>query len=67
MLMAGANAVGVGSAVYYRGPGAIAAIRQEMQEWLAAHGATVAGIRGSAQRERIYTVAPTGAPVPAVH
>jgi dihydroorotate dehydrogenase len=30
MLMAGATAVGVGSAVYYRGPAAITAIRDEL-------------------------------------
>ncbi len=34
MLMAGATAVGVGSAVYYRGADAIRTIRDEMQQWL---------------------------------
>ncbi len=38
MLMAGATAVGVGSAIYYRGPDAIAEIRTELAGWLATHG-----------------------------
>jgi len=68
MLMAGATAVGVGSAIYYRGPEAIVEIRTELAGWLAAHGiADVAEIRNRAHHERIYPVAPTGAPVPSAH
>ena len=68
MLMAGATAVGVGSAVYYRGADAITAIRREMAEWLDGHGiADVNQVRGAAQREPLYPVTPTGAPVPAAH
>jgi dihydroorotate dehydrogenase (NAD+) catalytic subunit len=65
MLMAGATAVGIGSALYYRGPEAIALIRQELEQWLdAPPGASLDSIRGQAHRERIYTTAPSGAPIP---
>jgi dihydroorotate dehydrogenase (NAD+) catalytic subunit len=67
MLMAGAALVGVGSAVYYRGPQAIAEIRQEMVAWLEAHAATLDEVRGLAHREPVYETAPTGAPVPLAH
>lgn len=51
MIMAGATAVGVGSAVAYRGLGAFQAIRAEMEGWLAAHGyRCLAEIRGLAHR-----------------
>jgi dihydroorotate dehydrogenase (NAD+) catalytic subunit len=49
--MAGATAVGVGSAVAYRGLGAFRAIRQEMEAWMRAHGVRcLAEIRGRAHR-----------------
>ena len=68
MLMAGATAVGVGSAIYYRGPDAIAQIRAELDGWLDAHGIDDVGeIRNQVHRERIYPVAPTGAPIPSAH
>ncbi|MEK6979550.1 MAG: dihydroorotate dehydrogenase [Candidatus Micrarchaeota archaeon] len=37
MLMAGASAVGVGTATYYRGAKAFSLISKEMEEWLSAH------------------------------
>jgi dihydroorotate dehydrogenase (NAD+) catalytic subunit len=68
MLMAGATAVGVGSAVYYRGADVFSALLHELQDWLTQHRVTdVNTIRSSAHRERIYAVAPTGAPVPMAH
>jgi dihydroorotate dehydrogenase (NAD+) catalytic subunit len=67
MLMAGATAVGVGSAVYYRGADAIRTIRGEMQRWLDGHGCSVEDVRGAVHRERIYAAAPGGAPVPIAH
>jgi dihydroorotate dehydrogenase (NAD+) catalytic subunit len=68
MLMAGATAVGVGSAVYYRGPDAITAIRDELAAWLDAHDiAHVSEIVNRAHREPVYLTAPTGAPVPVAH
>jgi dihydroorotate dehydrogenase (NAD+) catalytic subunit len=67
MVMAGATAVGVGSAVYYRGAEAITLIRREMEEWLDAHGASLEEIRGLAHREPLYDLTPTGAPVPSAH
>jgi dihydroorotate dehydrogenase (NAD+) catalytic subunit len=68
MLMAGATAVGVGSAIYYRGPSAISLIRAELAAWLDAHHiARVEEIQNCAHRERIYSVAPTGAPIPLAH
>ena len=68
MLMAGATAVGVGSAIYYRGPAAITAIRDELAAWLDAHGiAHVSEIVNRAHHEPLYPTAPTGAPVPVAH
>ncbi|MCL4832172.1 MAG: dihydroorotate dehydrogenase [Caldilineaceae bacterium] len=68
MLMAGATAVGVGSAVYYRGPETFTLIRDEMAAWMEARGvATLDEIRGLAHREPLYTSAPSGAPIPQAH
>ncbi|MBW7883191.1 MAG: dihydroorotate dehydrogenase [Caldilineaceae bacterium] len=68
MLMAGATAVGVGSAVYYRGAGAIRAIRDEMEAWLAAHHFDdVNKVQNLAHCEPVYAATPTGAPVPGAH
>ena len=67
MLMAGATTVGVGSAVYYRGADAIAAIHGELQCWLDDHACSIEEIRGAVHRERIYAVSPSSAPVPAAH
>ena len=38
MMMAGATAVGVGTAVHYRGPQALGEIAREIDAWLDAHG-----------------------------
>jgi dihydroorotate dehydrogenase (NAD+) catalytic subunit len=68
MLTVGATLVGVGSAIYYRGPDAITLIRNEMTEWLAAHGyPDLHAVRGRAHREPLYTTVPTGAPIPQAH
>ncbi|MCB0189942.1 MAG: hypothetical protein KDE31_36980, partial [Caldilineaceae bacterium] len=68
MIMAGATAVGVGSAIYYRGAEAISAIKAETVQWLTAHKIDdINTLRGKVHRERVYTSVPTGAPVPAVH
>lgn len=68
MIMAGATAVGIGSALYYRGADAIPAIKAEMLDWLIHHEiADLNTLRGLAHREPVYTTMPTGAPVPAVH
>jgi len=49
MIMAGATLVGVGSAVYWRGPTVFAEITHEMVEWMTAHGVRrLAEIRGRA-------------------
>lgn len=49
-IMAGATAVGVGSAVYYRGVEAMAQIAAEMEAWLTAHDTSLEEIRGLAAR-----------------
>jgi dihydroorotate dehydrogenase (NAD+) catalytic subunit len=68
MLMAGATAVGVGSAVYYRGPEAITLIRDELTAWLRAHGHTSPeAVRGLAHREPVYDLPPSPPPFPAAH
>ncbi len=68
MLMAGATAVGVGSAIYYRGGDTLSLIRDEMLAWMEAHNVpSLDEIRGLAHRELIYTSNPTGAPIPHAH
>ena len=68
MMMAGATAVGVGSAVYYRGPAAIRAIRDDLAAWLAGNNiARTAAACNRAHREPVYLTTPTGAPVPVAH
>lgn len=68
MIMAGATAVGVGSAVYYRGVEAFGEILDEMRGWLAKHGyEDLAEICGLAHREPAYAVAPSPAPIPGTH
>jgi dihydroorotate dehydrogenase (NAD+) catalytic subunit len=68
MIMAGATLVGIGSAIYYRGPNAISEIRAEFSEWLTCrHITDLAEIRGRAHRAPSYPTIPTGAPVPLAH
>jgi dihydroorotate dehydrogenase (NAD+) catalytic subunit len=68
MIMAGATLVGIGSAIYYRGPNAICDIRAEFNEWLHAHNVSnPAELRGRAHRAPTYASVPTGAPVPHAH
>lgn len=68
MLMVGATAVGVGSAIYYRGGEALTQILDEMRVWLESHGFDdVNDVRGLAHKEPIYATAPSGAPVPVAH
>jgi len=65
MLMAGATLVGVGSAVYYRGPEALTLIRDEMDTWLNTHNYDAPGqVRALAHRPPTYDLNPTPAPVP---
>ena len=65
MIMAGATAVGIGSAVYYRGVEAFAQILDEMTSWLTAHGHTcLDDIRATAHRTLSYDLNPTPAPIP---
>ncbi|MBS1252451.1 MAG: Dihydroorotate dehydrogenase B (NAD(+)), catalytic subunit [Anaerolineales bacterium] len=67
MIMAGATAVGVGSAVYYRGVEAFSEILDEMTAWLEEHGyESLDEIQGLAHREPAYGVAPSPAPIPSV-
>jgi dihydroorotate dehydrogenase (NAD+) catalytic subunit len=49
MIMAGATLVGVGSAVYERGPDVFGTIRQEAEDWMKARGVRrLDEIRGTA-------------------
>jgi dihydroorotate dehydrogenase (NAD+) catalytic subunit len=53
MMMAGADWVGVGSAVYYRGPRAFAEIAGEMEAWMEGNGVkTLDEIRGAAHGKK---------------
>jgi dihydroorotate dehydrogenase (NAD+) catalytic subunit len=68
MVMAGATLVGIGSAIYYRGPNAICEIRKEFNAWLETHGINdLAEICGRAHHPPIYASTPSGAPVPHAH
>ncbi len=68
MIMAGATLVGVGSAIYYRGPNAISDIGQELNGWLSSHSISdLAEIRGWAHRAPSYASVPSSAPVPNAH
>lgn len=68
MIMAGATAVGVGSAIYYRGSSGIQLIKQELLDWLSVHGVKeLQEIRGKAHREPYYAATPSMAPVPMAH
>lgn len=67
MIMAGATVVGIGSAIYYRGPAAITEIRDELAAWLHANGVDdLASLRGRAHRAPLYSSVPSTAPVPHV-
>jgi len=49
MVMAGATALGIGSAVYYRGFGAFKTICDEMEQWMKENGVNgLKEIRGAA-------------------
>jgi dihydroorotate dehydrogenase (NAD+) catalytic subunit len=68
MVMAGATAVGIGSAIYYRGADAIRLIKEELTTWLTVHDvADLNDLRGKAHQEPHYATMPTGAPVPIAH
>lgn len=68
MMMAGATAVGVGSAIYERGPNAISLIKGELEEWLTSHEISdVMTIWAAAHHEPQYATMPTGAPIPTAH
>jgi dihydroorotate dehydrogenase (NAD+) catalytic subunit len=65
MLEVGATAVGIGSAVTYRGEHAFSLILAEMVEWLSAHGQNgLDGIRGTALRPCRDGSSTTPPPVP---
>ena len=65
MLMAGATVVGVGSAIYYRGPDAIRHILAELQEWMAAQNiACITDLHDRAHSEPTYATMPSTPPVP---
>jgi dihydroorotate dehydrogenase (NAD+) catalytic subunit len=65
MLMAGATAVGIGSALYYRGEGAFSLICQELAEFMSTYGhESLAGLRGLAHREPSYLLGPSLPPIP---
>jgi dihydroorotate dehydrogenase (NAD+) catalytic subunit len=65
MLMAGASAVGIGSALYYRGENAFALIQQELVEFMSSVGcSSLRAVRDRARREPSYPLGPSTPPVP---
>ena len=68
MIMAGATAVGVGSAVYTRGASAIQELCVEMDAWLAAHEVDdIQALRGVAHERIRFNESPSSPPVPSAH
>ncbi len=68
MIMAGATAVGVGSAIYYRGHDAITQIVAEMDAWVEAHRiANVSTLRAPPTMSRTTTPRQQAPPIPAAH
>ncbi|MFQ5460297.1 MAG: dihydroorotate dehydrogenase, partial [Anaerolineae bacterium] len=53
MIMAGATAVGIGSAVYGEGMAVFGRVADEMSRWLAERGMTLADARGRAHRQPV--------------
>jgi dihydroorotate dehydrogenase (NAD+) catalytic subunit len=64
MISAGATAVGVGSAVFYRGEDTLSLIRDELAAWLAGHGSCLDAIRGRAHRRVGSAVMTALPPIP---
>ena len=65
MLMAGATVVGVGSAIYHRGPDAIRLIRAELQQWMTSQNiACIADLHDRAHNEPLYAATPSTPPAP---
>jgi len=66
MMMAGATAVGIGSAVYSGGVGVFSEILRGMSAWLAERGLELADVRGRAHRapELVWPEPATPPPVP---
>lgn len=68
MLMAGATVVGVGSAIYQRGPDALRDIHAELRQWMAAQKiACIADLQDRAHSEPLYATSPSTPPAPSVH
>ncbi len=65
MLMAGATTVGVGSAIYQRGPDAIRLIHAELQQWMADQNVTsIPDLQDRAHTEPLYAATPSTPPAP---
>ncbi|HUI69904.1 MAG TPA: dihydroorotate dehydrogenase [Spirochaetia bacterium] len=65
MILAGATAVGVGSAVFYRGDQTFSLIREELSAWLTAHDhGCLDQIRGTVHRGRSDTIMTAPPPFP---
>jgi len=64
MVMAGATAVGVGSAVYHEGPEVFGRIVAEMAAWLDERGLTLDEIRGRAHHRPVWSETASTPPVP---
>ncbi|MEZ4711057.1 MAG: dihydroorotate dehydrogenase [Caldilineaceae bacterium] len=68
MIMAGADAVGVGSAIYYDGANAIQQIVNEMAAWADSHSVSQwKEVCSLAHREPDYVEEPSSAPIPSAH
>jgi len=68
MIMAGATLVGVGSAIYYRGPNALCDIGNEFDQWLQRQKIhDLNEVHARAHRPPTYATRPSGAPVPHAH
>jgi dihydroorotate dehydrogenase (NAD+) catalytic subunit len=64
MLSAGADAVGIGSAVYSHGPEVFGRVRDDLGTWLRERGLTLDDVRGRAHRTPVWPEAAAEPPVP---
>jgi dihydroorotate dehydrogenase (NAD+) catalytic subunit len=65
MLAAGATAIGIGSAIHYRGEGVFSLVCQELRDFMSTIDCcSVIGLRGLAHQGMSYPVGPSRPPIP---
>jgi dihydroorotate dehydrogenase (NAD+) catalytic subunit len=67
LFSAGADAIGVGSAVYRHGPDVFGHLRVDLAAWLAERSLTLDEVKGRAHRVPVWPERPSEPPVPLAH